>query len=200
MRISRLVAVLVGAGMALVGPSAFAASPLTAYPPTAPTLTVSANSVAVGGSVSLTGNGFLPLSTASVTWTGAGAQGVGGKAFGAAAAGFRMGAKSLSADASGVVNASVQLMSVGDHTITMAGTAANGSAVSLSAVVTVEAAAASASGNLPHTGAPLLEYMAAGLILVLLGAFVVAVVRNRRRAGATAAVPAAPEVKQPVSH
>jgi len=200
MRISRFVAVLAGAGMALLGPSAFAASPLSAYPPTAPTLTVSANSVAIGGSVSLTGTGFLALSTASVTWTGAGAQGVGGKAFGAAGAGLRMGAKSMSADASGVVHASVRLMSVGDHTITMAGTAANGSAVSLSTVVTVDAAAAAPSGNLPHTGAPLLEYIVAGLMLVLLGGLVVAVVRNRRGSGTPTTIPAAPEAKEPVSH
>jgi len=200
MRISRFVAVLAGAGMSLLGPSAFAASPLSAYPPTAPTLTVSANSVAIGGSVSLTGTGFLALSTASVTWTGAGAQGVGGKAFGAAGVGLRMGAKSMSADASGVVNASVRLMSVGDHTITMAGTAANGSAVSLSTVVTVDAAAAAPSGNLPHTGAPLLEYIVAALMLVLLGGLVVAVVRNRRGSGTPVTIPAAPEAKEPVSH
>lgn len=200
MRIRRFAAVAAGAAMVLVGPSALAASPPTAYPPTAPTLTVSANSILVGGSVGVTGTGFLPLSTASVTWTGAGAQGAGGKAFGAVAGGFRMGAKSLSAGATGVVTANVQLVSVGDHTITMAGTAANGSAVSLSTVVTVAAAAVAASGNLPHTGAPLLEYTVAGLMLVLLGACVVMLVRSRRRSSRAFVAPAATRVGQPAAH
>ena len=123
MRIHRFAAALAGAGLVLLGSSsAMAASPSQVYPPVAPSLTVSANSLSAGGSVTVTAKGFLALSTASVTWTGSGALGVGGKAFGAAAGGFRMGAKSASADASGVVTASIRLISTGDHTITVAGT------------------------------------------------------------------------------
>ncbi len=199
MRISRFVAALAGAGLMLLGPSALAASPPLAYPPTAPSLTVSANSVVVGGSVTVTGHGFLAGSPASVTWTGAGAQGVGGKAFGAAAGGFRMGSKSLTVNASGVVTATVQLLSAGDHTITLAGTAADGSAASLSTLVTVNAAVAT-SGNLPHTGAPLLLYLVSGLMLVLLGVLVVMLVRSRRRVSAAPTAPDAAEVKEPVEH
>lgn len=191
MRIHRFAAALAGAGLVLLGSSsAMAASPSQAYPPVAPSLTVSANSISAGGSVTVTAKGFLALSTASVTWTGSGALGVGGKAFGAAAGGFRMGAKSASADASGVVTASIRLISVGDHTITVAGTAADGSAASLSTVVSVTGALVAPSGNLPHTGAPLLLYTAAGLMLVLLGALVVMVVRSRRRSSAVVAGPA----------
>jgi len=197
MRIRRFAAALTGAGLVVLGStSAMAASPSQAYPPVAPSLTVSANSIVAGGSVIVTAKGFLSFSTASVTWTGAGALGVGGKAFGAAAGGFRMGAKSTAADAVGVVTASIRLISVGDHTITVAGTAATGSAVSLSTVVTVTAAVAP-SGNLPHTGAPLLLYTAAGLMLVLLGGLVVMVVRSRRRSS-TVPAPATAAPFQPV--
>ena len=198
MRISRLVTVLAGAGLVLLGPSALAASPSPTYPPQAPSLTVSANSIIADGSVTVTGRGFLALSTASVTWTGSGALGVGGKAFGGAAGGFRMGAKSASADASGVVTATVRLLSVGDHTITLAGTAADGSAASLSTVVTVTAAAVTPAGNLPHTGAPLPLYIAGGLMLVLLGGLVVMLVRSRRRSSAEPAAASAHALHLPV--
>jgi LPXTG-motif cell wall-anchored protein len=196
MRVRRLVAALAGAGLVLLG-SSTAASAAPTYPPAAPSLTVSASSIVTGGSVTITGTGFMPASTATVTWTGPGALAAGGKAFGSFAGGFRMGAKSLTADASGVVTTSVQLLSVGDHTITLAGTAADGTPTSLSTVVQV-AATTAASGNLPHTGAPLMLYTLAGLMLVLLGALVVLVVRKRRLAAAVAAPVEAP-VQEPVA-
>jgi len=179
MRIARFVTALAGAGLVFAGPSAVAASPT--YPAQAPTLTVSANSIVDGGTVAVTGRGFMANSPASETWTGAGALGVGGKAFGGAAGTFAMGAKALTADASGMVTASIRLLSVGDHIITLAGTAANGTAVTLSTVVTVDAVSGAASGTVSHTGAPLALYAVAGLLLGLLGALAVMLLRNRRR-------------------
>lgn len=195
MRISRLVAAVAGTGLLLLGPSALAASP--AYPPGAPQLSVSATSIVAGGSVTVTGTGFLPGSGASVTWTGSGALGAGGRVPGMVVGGFRMGTRALTADGSGVISTSVRLVSVGDHTITLAGTAADGTPVSLSASVAVTAAGAGAP--LPHTGAPLLMYTAVGLALVLLGGLVLAAVRKRRRDAAAVAPVHAP-VEQPVAH
>lgn len=199
MRINRFVATVAGAGLVLLAGSATAASATPTYPPPAPVLTVSANSIVAGGHVGITGSGFLPGSSASVTWTGSGALGVGGKAFGTAAGVLRMGAKSLTASAAGIVSSSITLTSEGDHTITLAGTAADGTPTSLSTVVSVSAAAV--AGSLPHTGAPILLYTGAGLMLVLLGLLVVMVVRKRRRESAVA-VPAAvaPPVQQPVAY
>ncbi len=188
MRISRFVAMVAGAGLVLLGSSAASAAPT--YPPPAPTLTVSANSIVAGGAVVVTGNGFLGGSDATITWTGAGALGVGGKAFGTVAGPLLMGTKALTASSAGVVSSSIQLTSSGDHTITLAGTAADGSAVSLSTVVAVSAA--NAAGSLPHTGAPILLYAAGGLMLMLLGLLVVMVVRNRRRSAVAAPVAPAP--------
>jgi LPXTG-motif cell wall-anchored protein len=174
-----------------------AATPAPTYPAQAPKLTVSANTVAPGGSVVITGTGFQPGSPASVTWTGGGALGAGSHVLGMAATSLHLGVKVLTVDATGAVTTSVRLTSPGDHTITLSGTAADGSHVSLSTVVAV--ATAGAGGTLPHTGAPILLYTAAGLMLVLLGALVVMAVRNRRRQSAAAAPVAAP-VEQPVAH
>jgi LPXTG-motif cell wall-anchored protein len=197
MRISRLVAAVAGLGLMLLGPSALAAQP--SYPAQAPQLTVSATSIASGDSVTVTGTGFLAGSDATVTWSGLGALGGAARAFGTGAGGFHMGTKALTADSTGTVTTGVQLTSVGDHTITMAGTAADGTPVSLSTTVTVNAVAP-AGAPLPHTGAPLLTYTAVGLALLLLGGLVVLAVRKRRRdAGSAAPAAAAPE-HQPAHH
>jgi LPXTG-motif cell wall-anchored protein len=196
MRISRLVAGVVGTGLLLLGPSALAAQPT--YPLQAPKLTVSATSINAGDTVTVTGTGLLAGSNATVTWTGAGALGAAGRVPGMAAGGFRMGTRALTADSNGVVTTGVRLTSAGDHTITLAGTAADGSPVSLSTTVTVNAAPAPSSA-LPHTGAPLLTYTGVGLALVLLGALVVMVVRKRRRDTASVPVTVAAPVEHPVS-
>jgi LPXTG-motif cell wall-anchored protein len=191
MRISRLVSAVAGVGLLLLGPSAMAAQPT--YPSQAPELTLSATSIVSGDAVTVTGTGFLVGSDATVTWSGAGALGSAGRVPGMVSGGFRMGTRALTADTSGVVSTSVRLLSAGDHTITLAGTAADGSAALLSATVTVNAAL------LPHTGAPLLTYLGVGIALVLVGALVVLAVRNRRRSAAASFPVAAPE-QQPAVH
>lgn len=196
MRISRLVAAAAGLGLLLLGPSAMAAAPT--YPAQAPTLTLSATSILSGDTVTIAGSGFLPGSAATVTWTGSGALGAAGRVPGMAAGTLQMGTRGLAADATGTISTGVRLTSPGDHTITLAGTAADGSPVSLSATVTVNAAAA--GDPLPHTGAPLLTYTAVGLALVLLGGLVVLAVRKRRRDTASAVAPAAAPVPETVSH
>lgn len=195
MRISRLVAAAAGLGLLLLGPSAMAAAPT--YPAQAPTLTLSATSILSGDTVTITGTGFQPGSAATVTWTGSGALGSAGRVPGMAAGTLQMGTRGLTADATGTISTGVRLTSAGDHTITLAGTAADGSPVSLSATVAVNAAAV--GDPLPHTGAPLLTYTAVGLALVLLGGLVVLAVRKRRRDAAAAVAPEVAPVPETVS-
>ena len=199
MRISRLVATAVGTGLLLLGPSALAAAPT--YPAGAPQLTVSATSISAGSSVTVTGTGFLAGSDATVSWTGAGALGAAGRVPGMVAGGLVFGTRALIADGTGTVTTSVQLISAGAHLITLAGTAADGTPVSLTTTVNVAAVAPVASGSpLPHTGAPLVTYTLVGLALVLLGALVVFAVRQRRRASASSVPAETAPVQQPVAH
>jgi hypothetical protein len=182
MRIRHLAALVVGAGLVLTGPAALAAP---VYPPGAPTIGLSADVVAAGQAITVTGHGFAPLSAVIESWTGAGSLGL-------AASSLPFGARSLSADAVGAVTSTITFTTAGTHVVTLAGKSAAGAPVSLSATVTVRAAAAAAAGtaaagsDLPRTGFPLAELLLGALGLVLLGGLVVAVVRQRRRTTATA--------------
>jgi hypothetical protein len=178
MRIRHLAAFVVGAGLVLTGPAALAAP---VYPPAAPTITLSADVVSAGQSITVTGDGFAPLSAVIESWTGAGSLGL-------AVSPLSFGARGLSADAVGAVTTTITFTTAGTHVVTLAGKSPAGAPLSLSATVTVRAVAAGAAAgsDLPRTGFPLAELLLGAMGLVLLGGLVVAVVRQRRRTAATA--------------
>ncbi len=184
MRIRRLAvlaaAIPVGAAVVLAGPAASAA-PI--YPPAAPAITLSANVADPGQQITVTGTGFKALSAVDTTWTGPGARGMVGL--------LPFGARSLTADSSGVASTAITFSTVGSHTITMTGVDALDVPLTLSATLDVRAAGAAA--DLPHTGFPVLEVVALGAMLLLLGSLVVATVRRRRAAPAVAAAAVAPQ-------
>ena len=186
--LTALAALAVGAGLMFVGPAAQAA-----YPPASPTLSVSATVVDAGQTVTVDGLGFQPLSAITLSWTGPGARG-------AAAMALPFGSKALTTDATGAVTTTITFTASGDHVITMTGVDTAGAPVSLSATVTVRAAAP-AGTELSHTGFPVLPYLLAALGLLVLGILIVMVVRRRRAGSAVApAAPAAPQPLQSSSH
>lgn len=181
---------LLGAGLLLggivggltAGP-ALTASATPTYPPSAPGITLTADVVAPGQSVGVTGTGFMPVSDVTVTWTGPGAGGL--------VARVPFGSRALVASAGGVARTSVTFQTIGAHTISLLGTAADGSPLTLSASLVVQAAG---GAGLAHTGTSVTTYVGVGLALLLLGALVVTLVRRRRTAAATPAEPAEPPV------
>src|SRR4051794_15139401 len=184
---------LVGAGLvvggivgSLMAGPALTASAAPTYPPSAPGITLSADVVAPGQGVQVTGTGFMAVSDVTATWTGPGARG--------AAARLPFGTRALVADAGGVARTSVTFQAVGQHTVSLLGTAADGSPLTLSASLVVQAAGAGVP--LAHTGTSVTTYVGLGLALLLVGALVVALVRRRR---ATAAPASPEEPKVPVS-
>jgi hypothetical protein len=172
-----VVSAVLGAGMVLLAPAAHAAGPT--YPPTTPSISLSATTVDPGTAVTVTGTGFEALSAVTMTWTGSGARGM-------AASALPFGTRGLSADASGTVTSSVTFNVAGTHTITLTGVDPAGAPVSLSATLEVTAAA-SGSGELSHTGFPVLQYLLAALLLVLVGLVIVYLVRRHRAASLAAA-------------
>jgi hypothetical protein len=183
--LTALAATAVGAGLMLLGPAAQAAG----YPPATASISVSATVLDAGQAVTVTGLGFQPLSAVTASWTGPGARGM-------VATVMPFGARALSADPSGSVVTNITFTASGQHVITLTGVDAAGAPVSLSASVTVRAAA---PAELSHTGFPVLPYLLAALALLVLGVLIVMAVR-RRRAGTAAAETAAPESLQTASH
>ncbi len=186
--LTALAATAVGAGLLFLGPAAQAAP---VYPPATPAISVSATVVDTGQTVTVTGQGFESLSAVTCSWTGPGARGL-------AATALPFGARALSADAAGSVTTAITFTAAGQHVISLTGVDAAGAPVSLSATVTVQAAAPAGS-QLSHTGFPVMEYLLAALGLLVVGILIVMVVR-RRRAVAAAAAPVQPEPLQTTSH
>jgi hyaluronoglucosaminidase len=159
------------ASIALAAPTSAAAEPT--YPPSVGGLTVSATTVAPGGSVTVTGSGFMAGSTVTVTVTNGGVV----------VASF-----TVTANSAGVVSASLALTASGTNTITLTGVDPNGAARVLVSTVFVVPSAASGSGSgLPNTGASIGTPLALGGVLILSGAGVVLATRRRRRRGTAAA-------------
>jgi hypothetical protein len=183
-----LAGLLSGAGSVAVASAAQAAP--AGYPPAAPAITLSANVVAPGSSVTVTGTGFAPVTSVALTWTGPGSSG-------SARAVAPFGTRGLTADATGTVSSSIVFMTAGTQTVSLNGTAADGSPVSLSATVDVRAAGVTGPGSSSSGGLPVLEYAGALLLVVLLGLLALWVVRHRRSTPAPAAP--APAAQQPVS-
>ena len=185
--------VALGAGMVLLGPAAQAAGPT--YPPAAPSISLSATVVSSGQSVTVTGTGFQPLSSVTASWTGPGARGL--------VAVLPFGSRALTADASGTVTTSITFSVAGNHVITLTGVDPSGAPLSLSASLTVQGAPAT-SGELSHTGFPLVEYLLIAFALLLVGAAIVALVRRRRAAVVPAAAatqpPPQPQPLEPSAH
>jgi hypothetical protein len=181
-RFTALAALAVGAGMVLLGPAAQATP---TYPPSTPSISVSATVVNPGTAVTVTGQGFQPVSAVTISWTGPGARGM-------AAAALPFGTRGLTADTSGTVTTSITFTAAGQHVISLTGTDTAGAPVTLSATVSVVAVAAGGGGTqLSHTGFPVLPAMLAALGLLVLGTLIVLVVRRRRAAAAAVAAPAA---------
>ena len=168
MRVRSLAVVLVGAGAVLAGPVA-AAQAAPTYPPSAPTITLSADVVAPGQSVTVTGTGFKPVSGVTLTWTGPGARG--------AAARLPLESRGLTANTVGTVQGAVTFQAVGQHTVSLLGVDAGGAPLTLSASLVVQAA----GGPLAHTGGSSVQpAVEIGLALLVLGLLVVLAVRRHR--------------------
>ena len=186
MRLRTLTVALVGAGALVAGPVA-AAQAAPNYPPAAPTITLSADVVAPGQSVVVTGTGFQAVSGVTLDWTGPGARG--------AAALLPFGTRGLTADTSGTVTSSLVFQAVGQHTVSLLGVDPSGAPLTLSASLLVQAAGV----PLAHTGGSSVgPSVATGFALLLLGTAVVLFVRRRGSqrsltpvAGVEAKVPAA---------
>jgi hypothetical protein len=182
-----VVTAVLGAGMVLLAPAAQAGP---TYPPSAPSISLSSTVVDPGQGVTVTGTGFEALSAVAVSWTGPGARGM--------SVALPFGTRALTANASGAATTTITFTLAGTHTITMTGVDPSGAPVSLTATVQVTAAA---SGELSHTGFPLVQYVLAALALLVVGVLIVAFVR-RHRAGSTAVAADAQPAKplEPSNH
>jgi hypothetical protein len=180
-------AAVLGAGMVLLAPAAQAAGPV--YPPAAPAISLSATVIDPGQSVTVTGTGFEALSAVTASWTGPGARGM--------VAVLPFGTRALAADAAGSVTTSITFSVAGNHVITLTGVDPTGAPISLTASVMVAGAPAS-TGELSHTGFPLVDYLLAAFALLLVGAVIVLMVRRHRHAGAPAAATTTPPATQPL--
>ena len=187
MRFRSVAVALVGAGALVAGP-VVAAQAAPTYPPSAPAISLSADVVTPGQSVHVTGTGFLPASGVTMTWTGPGARGAVGR--------LPFGSRGLTADTSGVVGSDVTFQTLGQHTVSLLGSAADGSPLTLSATLVVEALGSGT--GLAHTGTPVLQYAEIGTALLVIGAFVVLLVRRRRAGGARRATEEDAESREPV--
>jgi LPXTG-motif cell wall-anchored protein len=182
MRFRTLAVALVGAGALVAGPVA-AAQAAPTYPPSAPTITLSADVVAPGQSVVVTGTGFKPVTDVTLTWTGPGARG--------AAARLPLGSRGLTANTVGTVQGAVTFQAVGQHTVSLLGVDVSGAPLTLSATLLVQ----TAGSPLAHTGgSSVLPSVAVGLALLVLGALVVLAVRRRRAQRSLSPVDVEPKV------
>jgi Bacterial Ig domain len=153
--------------------SIFAAGSAGAYPPgTAPTLSLSSSTVGPGGSVTSSGNNFVPGSSVTVTLDN-----------GTTLA-------TLTADANGAFSASITIpagTAAGDHTLT----ATDATGESATAALTVTAAGAGGGagggggGGLANTGVAIASIGGVGLLLLIGGGLML--LAGRRRSKVTAA-------------
>ena len=143
------------------------------YNVTDPDARVSAGTIAPGGTVTFTAEGFAPGTDVTVSVSNNGAA-----------------TRVLEADSAGVVSTQFQFANAGRFTITATGVDAAGGPVSVNATVTVAAAAGSGSGgaaggggsSLAQTGADnvaTIAWVAFGV--VILGGALVAVATGRRQ-------------------
>jgi LPXTG-motif cell wall-anchored protein len=149
--------------LAVAGP-AWAA----AYPPDAPSIGTSSSSVANGGTTTVSGSGWEPGATISLS---------------IASTPQSLGTAAVQSDGTFSKDVTLPCVDSGTHTISASGTSSAGTADTASTTITVTGSCNPGSGTLPHTGsdaAPVLT-LAAGLIL--LGAVLV-IVLSRRRAAA----------------
>lgn len=138
---------------------------LAAYPPSGCGLTVSATSVAAGGTVTLTGCGFAAGSTVTITVEST-TQVLG----------------TVVTDAAGAFSKTVTIpsnLAPGTHTLKATGTAPDQSSVVLSASFTVTAASSQGTGT-AFTGSNPWPTVLIGGGLLLVGAMLVMTVRRRR--------------------
>src|SRR6266550_7197281 len=176
MSIRRLLAgAALGVIASALAPVAAGAQPI--YPPQTGGLTVSATSVVAGSAVSVSGTGFAPASSVTVT--------VVVQDFGVVRS------FTTKADSAGNVATSVLLSVAGTATVTMSGADPDGVPRLLTSTVFV-ASPPSAAGppgqagppskaGLPNTGANVLSPLVIGGVLVLGGAGAIVAARRRRR-------------------
>jgi len=160
--------VLVVAACAVTGLLVVAGPASAAYPPDAPSIGTSSSSVANGGSTTVSGTGWEPGATISLT---------------IASTPQSLGTASVQSDGTFSKDVTLPCVDSGTHTISASGTSSSGTANTASTTITVTGSCNPGSGTLPHTGSdagPVLT-LAAGL--VLLGAVLV-IVLSRRRAAA----------------
>ena len=160
--------VLVVAACAVTGLLVAAGPASAAYPPDAPSIGTSSSSVTNGGSTTVSGSGWEPGATISLT---------------IASTPQSLGSASVQSDGTFSKDVTLPCVDSGTHTISASGTGSSGTANTASTTITVTGSCNPGSGTLPHTGGdagPVLT-LAAGLIL--LGAVLV-IVLSRRRAAA----------------
>jgi hypothetical protein len=132
------------------------------YPVVRGDATVSATTVTVGGSVTVSGGGFSSACPVVLTVR------VGNKVYLT---------QTLTPDSSGNVSATVKLTRTGQNVLELTGCNANGATRVLSARVTVRGAG---QGGLPGTGGDLTS-LYAGIGLLAAGSLLVGVTRQRRK-------------------
>ena len=155
------------AACAIVGLLLVAGPASAAYPPDAPSIGTASSSVPNGGSTTVTGSGWEPGATVSLT---------------IASTPQSLGTVSVASDGTFSKDVTLPCLDDGTHTVTASGTGSSGAASSASTTITVTGSCDPSGGTLPHTGsnAASLFTLAAGL--VLLGAVLVIVMSRRRSA------------------
>ncbi len=146
------------------------------YGPESDSATVSATTVGVGGTVTVSGGDFFPGSTATVT--------------------VRQGGdvyltQKVTADKDGNVSVTLALTESGSNTITLTGRQADGTGARVlrvkvgvnggNAADAAASAAAAGGTNLPHTGGVDLTPLYVGVGLLFAGGLLVGAARSRRR-------------------
>ncbi len=177
--ISRLRTLLVVAALCALGSIALAASAQAAppYPPRPPAISVNVTTIAPGGSVTVSGAGFLPNELVSID--------IGGVHL-----------ATVRANANGVVVATVSIPAglSGNESITMTGLGGSGTTLTVGVDVTSPAApnnvanngipnsGGGGGGGLPNTGVAVIGIGSVGLVLLATGAVLMVAGRRRARA------------------
>ena len=153
------------AGFSLAGFSAVASA--QQYPPSGPTATLSSQSVGANRTITISGAGWLPGSTVTITLQSTPQT---------------LGTAQVAAD--GTFSATVQIpcnVDPGQHTISVSGTGADGLPHTVSAALTVDPCGSPVSSLARTGGSNTIPYIGVGVGLILFGAMLTIAFTRRRK-------------------
>jgi LPXTG-motif cell wall-anchored protein len=157
-------------GLTMVGVLLVAGPAWATYPPDGPSVGTPSSDVANGGSTTVSGSGWEPGSTVSLTVQSTPQS---------------LGTTTVADDGTFTKDVVLPCLDAGTHTITASGTASDGTAKSSTTTITVSGSCTDpGGGTLPHTGSNVASLLTLTAGLCLVGA-VLLIVANRRRASAT---------------